>query len=187
MSLNGVLVWVWIFLNLETGDAYYAIRSSRGADILDEILGKSWPGRLVCDGLRPYRKYRIQWCWAHILNEIKHIQKRNPGCPEAQDILDRPREIHRIGLEASGSQQERRRVRNLLRSRVKRIIAAYGDNPALCDFLTKKLRNAKPDLFWYVLDPRVPSTNNAAERELHEIVVHRKVRGPIRSEETMRW
>ena len=141
----------------------------------------------MCDGLKPYRKYRIQRCWAHILNEIRHIRKRNPGCPEARIVLERLREIHRIGLEAGGSLQERRRVRNLLRRRVKRIIAAYGDTPALGDFLTKKLRNAESDLFLYVLDSRVASTNNAAERGLREPVVHRKVRGSIRSEETMKW
>ena len=62
LSLNGSLVWLWIFLNPETGDAYYAIRRSRGGGVLDEMLGKSWQGKIVCDGLTPYRKYRIQRC-----------------------------------------------------------------------------------------------------------------------------
>ena len=78
-------------------------------------------------------------------------------------------------------------MRNLLRRRVKRIIAAYGHIPEPGDFLTKRLRNAEPDLFLYVLDSRVASTNNAAERGLRESVVHRKVHGSIRSEETMKW
>ena len=80
ISLNGRLAWIWIFLNPETDDAYYVIRRSRGGDVLREALGKSWWGRLVCDGLAPYRKYTIQRCWAHILNEIKHIAGRNPNC-----------------------------------------------------------------------------------------------------------
>ena len=122
ISLNGKLAWIWIFLNPETDDAYYVIRRSRGGDVLREVLGKSWRGRLVCDGLAPYRKYTIQRCWAHILNEIKHIRKRNPECPEAQAVLDELREIHRIGLEASGSLQDRHRVRDVLRGRVERLI-----------------------------------------------------------------
>ena len=187
ISLNGKLAWIWIFLNPETGDAYYVIRRSRGGDVLREVLGKSWRGRLVCDGLAPYRKYTIQRCWAHILNEIKHIAGRNPNCSEAQTVRDMLKEIHRLGLEATGSIQERRRVRNLLRKRVKRLIDTYGENPVPNHFLTVKLRNAERDLFLYVLDPRVASTNNAAERGLHEPVVHRKVRGSIRSEETMKW
>ena len=50
-----------------------------------------------------------------------------------------------------------------------------------------KLRNAGSDLFRFVLDPTIPPTNNAAERGLREIVVHRKIRGSIRAEETMTW
>ena len=148
---------------------------------------KSWRGRLVCDGLVPYRKYTIQRCWAHILNEIKHIAGRNPNCSEAHTVRDMLKGIHRLGLEATGSIQERRRVRNLLRKRVKRLIDTYGESPVLNHFLTITLRNAEPDLFLYVLDPRVASTNNAAERGLREPVVHRKVRGSIRSEDTMIW
>ena len=63
----------------------------------------------------------------------------------------------------------------------------YGENPVPNHFLTVKLRNAERDLFLYVVDPRVASTNNAAERGLREPVVHRKVRESIRSEETMKW
>ena len=129
LFLNGKLVWIWIFFNPETGDVYYAIRRSRDGDILAEVLGGSWAGRIVCDGLSPYKKYRIQRCWAHIINEIKHIKDRNPDCPEAQIVLDRLREIHKIGPEATGSLQERRCVRNLLRKRVKRLIDTYGGNP----------------------------------------------------------
>ena len=187
ISLNGKLAWIWIFLNPETGDVYYTIRRSRGGNVLREVLGSSWSGKIVCDGLIPYRRYRIQRCWAHILNEIKHIVERNPGCAEAQAVRDELREIHRIGLEANGTLQERQRVRDVLRERVRRLIDTYGEIPELKQFLTVKLRNAEPDLFLYVLDPRVASTNNAAERGLREPVVHRKVRGSIRSEDTMIW
>lgn len=50
-----------------------------------------------------------------------------------------------------------------------------------------KLANALPNLFRFVTDPSIPATNNAAERGLRELVVHRKVRGSIRSEKTMDW
>ena len=62
-----------------------------------------------------------------------------------------------------------------------------GEIPELKQFLTVKLRHAAPGLFLYVFDPRVASTNNAAERGLREPVVHRKVRSSIRSEDTMIW
>ena len=50
-----------------------------------------------------------------------------------------------------------------------------------------KLDRAAGDLFEFVVDPRIPPTNNIAERGLREIVVHRKIRGAIRAAETMEW
>ena len=153
--------------------------------------GRRWASRggggSCATGWRHTENTRIRRCWAHILNEIKHIAGRNPNCREAQTVRDMLKGIHRLGLEAAGSIQERRRVRNLLRKRVKRLIGTYGGNLVPNHFLTVKLRNAERDLFLYVVDPRVASTNNAAERGLREPVVHRKVRGSIRSEETMKW
>ena len=34
ISLNGKKVWIWVFLDPETGDAYYTIRSSRGRGVV---------------------------------------------------------------------------------------------------------------------------------------------------------
>ena len=50
-----------------------------------------------------------------------------------------------------------------------------------------KLDRAAGDLFEFVLDPRIPPTNNIAEHGLREIVVHRKIRGTIRAAESMEW
>ena len=50
-----------------------------------------------------------------------------------------------------------------------------------------KLKNANDDLFRFVLNPEIQSTNNAAERALREIVVHRKIRGGIKAEKTKEW
>ena len=82
--------------------------------------------------------------------------------------------------------KKRRRLCSYLRRRVREILAKYADVVVLEKFMTK-LGNAYEDMFRFVLDPRIPSTNNAAERGLREIVVHRKIRGSIRSKNTMRW
>ena len=48
-----------------------------------------------------------------------------------------------------------------------------------------KISNAGSGLLRLVLNPKIPPTNNAAERRLREIVVHKKIRGNVRAEETM--
>ncbi len=60
----------------------------------------------------------------------------------------------------------------------------YACHRAVGKFMGK-LGRALPNLFRFVLDPRIPSTNNAAGRGLREIIVHRKIRGGIRAERTM--
>ena len=185
-SYNGETVWVWIFYNPETGDAYIVIRPSRGSDVVKEVLGEEWPGWLVCDGWTAYNGYRKQRCWSHITTAIRHVAKRNEECAEAQRVRDTLRKIYRTACNVKGPMRERRRMRALLDRRVHRIVAKYKDVPELKSFITT-LSRARPDLFHFVTDPRLPSTNNAAERGLREIVVHRKVRGSIRAEATMTW
>ena len=154
--------------------------------MIEEVLGKNWKGWIVCDGWVAYKKYRKQRCWAHILTAIRHARDRNPQCAEAQEVLDALRKIYEIGCGVTGSAKERRRMRALLDKRVRRLVSKYKDVTELKSFITK-LSNARPNLFHFVTDPRIPPTNNAAERGLREIVVHRKVRGSIRAETTMTW
>lgn len=186
ISFNGKKVWIWIFHNPETGDTYIVVRPSRGKKVIEEVLGKNWKGWIVCDGWVAYKKYRKQRCWAHIITAIKHVVDRNPECGEAQEVLDALTEIYKIGCETEGSDEERRAVRALLDERVRKLVSKYADIPELQRFITK-LSNARPNLFHFVIDTRIPPTNNAAERGLRVIVVHRKVRGSIRAEDTMTW
>ena len=77
-------------------------------------------------------------------------------------------------------------MHDLLLARIKHMISTYKKDPVLSKFMTK-LKNAGANLFRCVLDPAIPATNNAAERALREVVVHRKIRGCIRTEDTMTW
>lgn len=44
-----------------------------------------------------------------------------------------------------------------------------------------RCQSGRPELFRFVADPAVPTTNNAAERALRPLVVARKVSGGTRS------
>ena len=43
LSLNGKLVWVWIFFDPETGNTLFVIRPSRGGNVLREVIPE-WDG-----------------------------------------------------------------------------------------------------------------------------------------------
>ena len=186
ISLNGKRVWIWIFLNPETGDAYCPIRPSRGPGVVREVLGDKWSGTIICDGWAAYNGYHIRRCWAHILREADHLADRNEHCRPAREVADALRRIYWDGTGDKGPPDRKRSLRDALRKRVSRIINRHAGHPVLDKFMTK-LANALPNLFRFVTDPSIPATNNAAERGLRELVVHRKVRGSIRSEKTMDW
>ena len=96
-SVNGKLQWIWTILNPQNGETYYAIRSSRGADVLKELL-PGWNGTLICDGWPPYNIFEnIQRCWAHLIREARHISEKNPDDKDAMRVLELLRDIHNNG------------------------------------------------------------------------------------------
>ena len=154
--------------------------------MVHEVLGEGWSGTIICDGWTAYRRYRVQRCWAHILREADHIADRNEHCRAAREVADALRRTYWNGAGHKGPPGRRRGLRDALRKRVRRIIDGHAGHPVLGKVMTK-ISNALPNLFRFVTDPSIPATNNAAERGLRELVVHRKVRGSIQSEKTMDW
>ena len=187
IHLNGRTVWVWILYDPRTGYALYVIQDSRGADVLRKTLG-NWNGVIVCDSWSAYKGYRVQRCWSHIIREARDFHERNPENAAAYDVLRRLRKIYDDvkNVSKKRSREIRDNASVLLLARINGIITRYSDDPLLKKFIGK-INNAGSDLFRFVLNPNIPPTNNAAERGLHKIVVHRKIRGGIRAEETMTW
>ena len=188
---------MWIFVDPFTGRSAYVIRDSRGLKVLQEMLGDGWNGTIVCDGWngtivcdgwRPYTRYRIPHCWAHIMREMRDLEDRYPESWAAWRVEGVLSRIYADALHipASTPKYERVPMHKLLVQRTRRLARVYADDPVIGKFMGK-LNRASGDLFQFVLDPRIPPTNNAAERGLREIVVHRKIRGSIRSRETMQW
>ena len=117
------------------------------------------------------------------MREAKDIRGRNPDCAGAHSVLKHLRIIYDYATKASKkcSRSFGDNASALMLSCIDKIVARYADDPILEKFMVK-LRNAGSDLFRFVLDPKIPPTNNAAERGLREIVVHRKIQGSIRAE-----
>ena len=192
-SLNGKKAWIWTFHDPFIKKTQYIIRESRGGDVIKDVLPPKWKGVIVCDGWGPYKKYERQRCWAHIVNEPKNLATKY-GTPETLDALRKIQEIYIMALgtyewdDARTPKQMQKRIefKSYLHSRVGDVVFEYKDNRILKTFMTK-LDNANPNLFQFVLNPNIPSTNNAAERALRELIVHRKIRGALRALETLTW
>ena len=184
--LNGRTVWVWIFLDPVTEAVLYVLRPSRGRDVLQEVL-PGFKGVIVCDGWKPYRAWDVQRCWAHILREARYLVQAHPRSRAARDVLARLVRAYGSACDSAGTRMpraRRARARASLLGHLTRIVDDSRGSAVARRFLGK-LGRAAPGLLEFVADPRIPPTNNAAERGLREIVIHRKIRGTLRSEAGM--
>lgn len=182
ISLNGKNIWVWIFLDPKTSTVLRAgiqevVMSSKKCYYL---IGKEQSCVMGGD----HTKYSIQRCWAHIIREVEDLAEKHPDGKQAQSMLKHLRKIYKRACNAKGSKKKRSHACKLLLRSIERLLSKYADVSLFEKFITK-LGNAKNDLFTFVMNRNVPSTNNAAERGLREIVIHRKIRGGIRSIQSM--
>jgi transposase len=59
--IGRVNAWLWVLASKNV--TIYAIRYSRGGDVPTEILGDSFDGILIVDGLKPRRLGTVRRCW----------------------------------------------------------------------------------------------------------------------------
>ena len=139
----------------------------------------------MCDGYSAYLYYdKRQRCWSHILRDSRHLCESHRDCADVHVLHGRLKRLYdeavglrRLGLEASAPHEPR------MRRRAMEIAAAYRH--AGFGF-GNTLANAAPCLFTFMVYPGVEPTNNAAERELRPVVLHRKMRGKLVSPSGMR-
>ena len=138
------------------------------------------------DGRKPYGFFSfIQRCWAHLLREAEVLSLRARGKKEAEALLSSLRSLFhktKSGLMAHPPPNRRLRARMLRRLRAL-LSKSYRDVDV--KRFVSKLKRASGDLFTFTLHPGVQPTNNHAERELREPIVHRKIRGQLKSETGM--
>ena len=176
---------MWVFYDPLTSNAYYIISNSRGSDVPLEVLEPDWDGILICDGWPAYSQYEMQQCCAHIMRESETLSLKNPDSDEADMVLV---VLRKIFHDAKNIYKKSKRIRikylKNLRARVLRLIQKYSDDPIIGKCMPK-LKRALPNLFKFVLDTRIPPTNNFVEQQLRESVIIRRIRGSIRSEKSL--
>jgi transposase len=77
--------WLWVFSSKDV--TIYAIRTSRGHEVPEELLGPDFNGVLVVDGLQTYTvlEYYQAQCNAHLLRRCKELSD-TVSAPEAKHL-----------------------------------------------------------------------------------------------------
>jgi transposase len=194
---NGHRQWIWCFRAVRF--VVFLIRDSRGAVVLEEVLGQEFAGILGADFWGAYRKYArqcgvlIQFCLAHLVREVKylcefpqaHVQRYGQGLLAGLRVLFTT--LHcREQLEAATFEKR------LAAAQAQIWTAAldpqvhperYGAAamPRLIQTLVKRFAQHGEGYFQFIIHPEIAPTNNTAEQAMRFVVMDRHVTQGTRS------
>jgi len=174
--------YVWTF---RTATHSYFVRGRRHKEMVDAALGPDFAGVIVCDFYASYDHYPglKQRCWAHLLREIHELTE---VYPTDQALAIWAGAVHALYDQAKAfthpQEAARRAEQRACEARLLALGAPFLTDPlAVQGKLCRRIAKYLSELFVFVADPRVPPTNNAAERSLRHLVTSRKISGGTQS------
>jgi hypothetical protein len=176
--------WCWLFATPKT--AYYTIEETRGKGVPQRVLKGSAPQSvLVRDDYGGYTKLPVQHqsCWSHLLR-VSHDLAVLPHA--SQEMIQLHTALN--GLFADLQVQcaepfnltKREAVFARYTQRLDRILQRTYQFPDSQKIQTR-MRHQHTNLLTAILHPRVPLTNNHAERQIRPMAIIRKISGGSRS------
>lgn len=172
--------WLWTFV--ASSYTVFALRTTRAATVLQELLTAGFDGVVNCDRAKMYWKIgRPQWCWAHLKRDF-------------QALIDHPdHQVKRLGWDLMGPtralfrQWRRCRDGTITRTGMLRLLrpirhkidglllrGVFSGNPKLAGMCNPLYDHR--DWLWTFLDVEgVEPTNNVSERALRPAVIWRKL------------
>ena len=183
--MNGQRWWLWVFVTAIA--TVYVQRPSRGADVIEEVLGKDFRGLLGHDGWAPYDKWSEathQQCLAHLIRRAKDLLET-----ATRGAVRFPRKVKGL-LQAALSLRDRfeagefslhgfSSARGKLEKRLTRVLEmhiTHGENKKFQAHLAKHA----DELLTFLYED-VEATNWPAEQAIRPAVRFRKTSGGHRS------
>lgn len=182
MPVAGSRGWIWVAATKRY--AFVQVAMSRGADVLERYFPK-FKGVATVDGWKSYRYFSLlQRCWAHLLREaeVLSLRLKGGGREEAEHLLSSLRRVfHETKSELREHPPPDRTLHDRQLRKLRYILSKRYVDADVVKFVSK-LETAARDLFTFTLFRGVEPTNNHAERQIREPIVHRKIRGQLKSE-----
>jgi transposase len=194
--------YIWAYV---TPTARYFCYGGRDKGMVDQVLGADYAGVVICDFYAAYDHLEgmKQRCWAHLLRDIADLRRLHPT---DKSVARWAQAVQRLFAKAKAFSHAKERVRlrrqHAFEQQLLALCRPYlpppkplkgqagEDTPAAAAEpgpappqrkLCARIANHLEELFVFVGDPRVPPTNNAAERAIRHLVTSRKISGGTRS------
>lgn len=172
--------WLWVFVARTY--TVFALRTTRAATVLHDLLTDAFDGVVNCDRAKMYWSVgRPQWCWAHLKRDFQALvdhpdhQVKRLG----RDLIRPTQQLFRHWSRCRDGTITRRGFERLMQPIRKEIDAlllrgAFSGNTRLTGMCKELYRHR--DWLWTFLDVEgVEPTNNVSERALRPAVIWRKL------------
>jgi len=170
--------FAWLFCTPDM--SIFRFRSSRSASVAKEVFGdKPLPGILVVDRYNGYNKMpsKIQYCYAHLLRDVKDLEKDFPDNPEIKSFVETlaPQLANAISLRTLDmTMQQFKKQAAKIKDAIIEITSRQARHPAIWK-IQDIFREKADRLYHWTNDRSIPADNNLAERELRSLVIARKI------------
>jgi hypothetical protein len=167
--------WLWAFV--APTFTFFHIAKTRGKGVLEEILGKFFPGIIVSDRYSSYRSYRgggWQVCLAHLIREAKGLaQSDDPAASCFGHWVRRELKLM-ISLWKKGKLKSREM--NACKARLRRAcLLGQSSKDKHARNLAKAILKDWEAVMLFTKVEGISPTNNIAERSLRSLVIARKI------------
>lgn len=196
---NGKLLWTWVFRAPRF--TLFHIDPTRGAKVLDQIVGTEFCGTLLSDYYSAYRHYLTlhpqadaQFCLAHLIRDVKFLDTL-PGEADRQFGLKLLAELKALfqlwharpsGADAAANQTFRAAL-IAQGEEVKRVAIEQAPDTNAARKLARRFRKHAAQYLRFTQVPELEPTNNAAEQAIRYVVIDRRVTQGTRSERGRTW
>jgi len=173
-------VWLWTFS--APMFSVFAVRDSREATAVDELLTDKFRGVVMCDRAKMYwRVGRLQWCWAHLVRDFQALIDRGDGQAKrlGYELRRQARRLFEHWANYRGDKISRfafvRRMAPVRRQVERLLLRGVNSGNASLVGMCQELHGHRDWLWMFVRSEGVEPTNNAGERALRHAVIWRKL------------
>lgn len=179
--------WLWALTSpLHT---LFHLDESRGGQVIRDLLGEQFDGRLVSDFFSAYNRlpYKQQKCNVHLLREIKQTAAKNPAFARSpfarrlKRLVKQMLALKKRWNELDDATYVRRACR--LHDRLDQLGKTRWDDHDV-NRLAKRISKHADAIAAFLYEKDLPGENNAAERAIRPAVVIRKISGGHRGAST---
>jgi transposase len=184
---NGVLLWMWVAV---TSNAVVYHIGSRRKEELVKLIGEAFFGWIVSDGYVAYRDHqRRQRCLAHLIRKALGLAEGadEDGARFGKQLMRDLRRLIKEVAESDGAAGGSQAVKRLM-TRIKwNCQCNQYEVEEKVRRLAREILNDWDAVIAFVNDPRLPPTNNDAERALRCAVIARRISFGTRTDEGSRF